>query len=91
MVGEYIAAEVKRQERKKANTKRVIPHLDKKWFNLAIFKPEAELLAGAADEKAKMWAAERLRTKKGQQPISINNEQELDRILAKMFYGKWYL
>jgi len=65
LVGEYIAAEVKRQERKKANVKRVVPQIDKKWFNLAIFKPDAEFMCGAAEVRAQMEKAEKLRTKKG--------------------------
>lgn len=66
--------------------------LDQRWFNLAIFKPDIDLVAGTTtEERDELRKAEIQRTKNIQSPIQIHTDQELDRLTSRQFYGKWYL
>ena len=54
LVGEYIAADIMKLDRKKKQALRKAKKqslLDQRWFNLAIFKPDIDFVAGATAEE----------------------------------------
>ena len=54
LVGEYIAADIRKHDRKRRKEMRILKEqslLDQRWFNLAIFKPDIDLVAGTTTEE----------------------------------------
>ncbi len=62
LVGEYISADIRKHDRKRRKEMRRLKQqslLDQRWFNLAIFKPDIDLVAGTtAEERDELRKAE---------------------------------
>lgn len=104
MVGEYINVEQRRLDKKygilhsegdEDNGQKYLAtkpdKLDSKWFNLAIFKPDIEYIIDSSHIDREQFALAEGQRLSIQSSTRISNDQELNRVVSRSFYGKWYM
>lgn len=87
-----VSAPIKEPPKKKEKSQKdKFKSIDRSKFQLNLFKPNIDYIVSEAPlERDRRQIAEASRPKV-QSSINISNDRDLDRVLSRSFYGKWYV